>query len=78
MCNNKDLIDLLLTDAARTTRSNLTLLDVGTGSGAIAISFLSETKGWSAVAIDSHYAAVRLAKTNAKRFVSGLLKAVCE
>lgn len=41
------------------------LLDLGTGTGAIALAFASERPGWSVVGIDQHPEAVSLARHNA-------------
>ncbi|MDI5889703.1 peptide chain release factor N(5)-glutamine methyltransferase [Halomonas rhizosphaerae] len=43
------------------------LLDLGTGTGAIALAFASERPGWSVVGIDQSPEAVTLARHNAER-----------
>ncbi|MDI5922089.1 peptide chain release factor N(5)-glutamine methyltransferase [Halomonas sp. LR5S13] len=43
------------------------LLDLGTGTGAIALAFASERPGWSVVGIDQSPEAVALARQNAER-----------
>ncbi|GHE22459.1 peptide chain release factor N(5)-glutamine methyltransferase [Halomonas urumqiensis] len=43
------------------------LLDLGTGSGAIALAFASERPGWGVVGVDRAPAAVALAQRNAER-----------
>ncbi|RDB43943.1 peptide chain release factor N(5)-glutamine methyltransferase [Halomonas sp. DQ26W] len=43
------------------------LLDMGTGTGAIALAFASERPGWEVIGIDRIEAAVALATTNAER-----------
>ena len=52
---------------ARHVESDLSCLDLGTGTGAIALSLASEHKRWKVSAIDFNDEAVSLAKKNAKR-----------
>jgi len=52
---------------ARHVESDLSCLDLGTGTGAIALSLASEHKSWKVSAIDFNDEAVSLAKKNAKR-----------
>lgn len=47
------------------------LLDLGTGTGAIALAFASERPGWSVVGIDLREEAVSLARHNAERHSLG-------
>ncbi|WP_163574975.1 peptide chain release factor N(5)-glutamine methyltransferase [Halomonas faecis] len=47
------------------------LLDLGTGTGAIALAFASERPGWSVVGIDHQTEAVALARRNAERLAIG-------
>jgi len=47
--------------------SNLKLLDLGTGSGAIALAVASERPNWSITATDKSTAALNMAKLNAQR-----------
>ena len=58
------LIDLALERANR--RSDLRLLDVGTGSGCIAITMAIEARNPAVTAIDNSAAALDLARTNAR------------
>jgi len=58
--------------------SNIKLLDLGTGSGAIALAVASERPNWSIIATDQSTAALKIARLNAQRlelhninFVSG-------
>jgi release factor glutamine methyltransferase len=52
---------------ARHVESDLSCLDLGTGTGAIALSLASEHQSWKINAIDFNDEAVSLAKKNAKR-----------
>jgi release factor glutamine methyltransferase len=52
---------------ARHLENDLSCLDLGTGTGAIALSLASENKSWKINAIDFSDDAVSLAKKNAKR-----------
>lgn len=47
--------------------SHAELLDLGTGTGAIALAFASERPGWQVVGVDRAPAAVALARANAER-----------
>jgi len=47
--------------------SNIKLLDLGTGSGAIALAVASERPNWSITATDKSTAALNIAKLNAQR-----------
>ena len=48
------------------TRGRLRILDLGTGSGAIAVTLLAELPGATAVASDLSAAALQVAKGNAE------------
>lgn len=52
---------------ARAARPAGRLLDLGTGTGAIALAFASERPGWSALGVDIRPEAVALARHNAER-----------
>ncbi|WP_075879748.1 peptide chain release factor N(5)-glutamine methyltransferase [Vreelandella massiliensis] len=52
---------------ARATTSSGALLDLGTGTGAIALAFASERPHWQVVGVDIRPEAVALAKRNAAR-----------
>ncbi|WP_163559600.1 peptide chain release factor N(5)-glutamine methyltransferase [Halomonas sp. NO4] len=52
---------------ARATRAQGRLLDLGTGSGAIALAFASERPGWQVLGVDRQPEAVALARRNAER-----------
>ncbi|MEQ6887519.1 peptide chain release factor N(5)-glutamine methyltransferase [Halomonas sp. CS7] len=52
---------------ARAVRPEGRLLDLGTGTGAIALAFASERPGWSALGVDIRPEAVDLARHNAAR-----------
>jgi len=52
---------------ARHHQSELTCLDLGTGTGAIALALASEQPTWNIDAIDFSYEAIALAKKNAQR-----------
>ena len=47
---------------------SLQLLDLGTGSGAIAIAIAHERSAWQVIAMDQSVESLKLAKENAKRF----------
>ncbi|AVK63421.1 peptide chain release factor N(5)-glutamine methyltransferase [Lactobacillus sp. CBA3606] len=61
----EELVDWILTDQA--AQSELTLLDVGTGSGAIALALKQAQPTWQVTASDISAAALAVAKTNADR-----------
>ena len=46
---------------------NARVLDLGTGTGAVALALKSERPGWQVMACDSNEAAVELAKRNSKK-----------
>lgn len=54
------LLELAVTESGR-------LLDLGTGTGAIALAFASERPGWKILGVDCVADAVALAETNAQR-----------
>ena len=47
------------------------LLDLGTGSGAVALALLSERPGWRAVGVDASAGALEVARENARRLGLG-------
>ncbi|MDR5905542.1 peptide chain release factor N(5)-glutamine methyltransferase [Franzmannia qiaohouensis] len=51
----------------RATADSGSLLDLGTGSGAIALAFASERPGWQVLGVDHAPGAVALARSNAER-----------
>ena len=51
----------------KATASHAELLDLGTGTGAIALAFASERPSWQVVGVDRALAAVALARANAER-----------
>ncbi|BBG30900.1 methylase of polypeptide chain release factors [Zymobacter palmae] len=55
------------TALARATRAEGQLLDLGTGTGAIALAFASERAGWQVIGADVVPEAVSLAQRNARR-----------
>ena len=59
----EDLVDLILTENPET---NLSVLDIGTGSGAIALALAKNRTDWSVTATDISQEALDLALENAK------------
>lgn len=62
--DTETLVEVLL-ELARGASGRM--LDLGTGTGAIALAFASERPGWEALGIDRVNEAVTLAETNARR-----------
>lgn len=60
----EELVDLIL---AENPQRQLSVLDIGTGSGAIALSLKSERPTWQVTASDVSYDALYVARDNAKR-----------
>ncbi|MBN8668361.1 MAG: peptide chain release factor N(5)-glutamine methyltransferase [Chitinophagales bacterium] len=59
----EELVDWILKD--RPDKENYTVLDIGTGSGCIPISFKKKRPGWAVAAIDISQEALAIAKENA-------------
>lgn len=66
--DTETLVEAALERAGQTSGR---LLDLGTGSGAIALAFASERPGWRVVGVDREPAAVALAQRNAERLGIG-------
>ena len=60
----EELVDLILTE---NPKKNLKVLDIGTGSGAIALALAKNRPDWSVTAADISQEALELATENAKR-----------
>lgn len=60
----EELVDLILTE---NPKKNLKVLDIGTGSGAIALALAKNRPDWSVTAADISQDALELATENAKR-----------
>lgn len=66
--DTETLVEAALEKATQTTEAAPgRLLDLGTGTGAIALAFASECPQWQVVGVDFHYDAVALAESNAER-----------
>lgn len=59
----EELVELILTENLET---NLSVLDIGTGSGAIALALAKNRPAWSVTAADISQEALDLARENAK------------
>ncbi len=78
--------EILVEEALKKAEDRGRLLDIGTGSGAIALSFASEKKDWQVVGLDISPAALEIAEANMHRhklenqcrFVSGDLRQLPE
>jgi len=57
--------------------SNINCLDLGTGSGAIALALASERPGWTITATDKSIAALDMAKHNAQRLQLNNIHFIC-
>lgn len=66
--DTETLVELAL---SRADSSSGRLLDIGTGTGAIALAFASERPGWQIMGVDLLPAAVALAQTNAEQLGLG-------
>lgn len=62
----EELVDWVLRDYAKTDQ--LALLDIGTGSGAIAVTFAAEKPNWEVAASDISADALAVAQANAKQY----------
>jgi release factor glutamine methyltransferase len=62
------IIELLLKKLSKKINANLNILELGTGSGCIILSLLSELKYSNATAIDLSKKALNIAKLNAQKF----------
>ncbi|MBE0487646.1 MAG: peptide chain release factor N(5)-glutamine methyltransferase [Halomonas sp.] len=62
--DTETLVEVALDKASA---ANGRLLDLGTGTGAIALAFASERPGWAVLGVDLHGEAVALAERNAAR-----------
>ncbi|MBP9721767.1 MAG: peptide chain release factor N(5)-glutamine methyltransferase [Gammaproteobacteria bacterium] len=60
------LIETILARFKDKTEDKLTILDLGTGSGAIAISLAKSRPNWQITAVDNSHSALEIAKKNAK------------
>ncbi|WP_440873777.1 peptide chain release factor N(5)-glutamine methyltransferase [Thalassotalea sp. PLHSN55] len=67
--DTETLIELVLALVEQEKLANGRLLDLGTGTGAIALALASELPNWQVDAVDYSDDAVALAKRNAKRLV---------
>lgn len=65
--DTESLVDLAIQLAAHRRNSSLSILDLGTGTGILAITLVAELAGASALAVDKSRAALDVAKANAER-----------
>jgi release factor glutamine methyltransferase len=68
------LVETALSLIAQHGPARGTLLDLGTGSGCIAVSLLSELVAWRAVAVDLDDTALKVARVNASRVLGDLTR----
>lgn len=61
----EELVDLILKQFPKNTNSPFNILDIGTGSGCIALSLLKERPTWTATAIDISPETLKIANQNA-------------
>ncbi|MEY3965337.1 MAG: peptide chain release factor N(5)-glutamine methyltransferase [Bacteroidota bacterium] len=64
----EELVDLILKQFPKNTNSPFNILDIGTGSGCIALSLLKERPTWTATAIDISPETLKIANQNAVDF----------
>ncbi|WP_027967547.1 peptide chain release factor N(5)-glutamine methyltransferase [Halomonas halocynthiae] len=65
--DTETLVEVALEKAREVGEAPKRLLDLGTGTGAIALAFASEYPGWQVVGVDLNETAVLLARNNAKK-----------
>ena len=64
----EELVELILQDSALNKKDNLQILDIGTGSGAIAIALKKELPAADLYATDFSIQALQVAKANAEKY----------
>lgn len=64
----EEVVSLALRESSRLPSSPLHVVDVGTGSGAIAVTLALEKRDWQVTAIDLSKEALAVAKHNAERY----------
>ena len=62
----EELVEWIIEDSVSEKRSNYSILDIGTGSGCIAISLAKNLKGATVSALDYSFEALKTAEENAK------------